>query len=240
MNEWSKAIKQAKILAAEASRESSTVNMSLVQFARAQYKALPISLTPEDCRGHTYIVTGANSGLGYECVKHLARLGSSRVILAVRNTQKGQDAKTSIEADTGCGADVLEVWQVDLGSYESVAAFAKRAGQELDRIDGLVENAGIAEGVWVEQEGNETDMTVNIFSPLLMALLMLPHLQNSANKFGIVPRLVIVGSGVAFQAKSVWTKLDMETVFDDLRDRKKWEPNMNNTKYVCCLTLLIE
>jgi NAD(P)-dependent dehydrogenase (short-subunit alcohol dehydrogenase family) len=204
--------------------------MSFLQFVRAQHKALPISLTPSDCQGHTYIVTGANSGLGYECVKHLARLGSTRVILAVRNIQKGEAAKKSIEADTGCSTNILEVWEVDLGSYESVAAFAKRAGEELDRIDGIVENAGIAEGVWVEREGNETSMTVNIFSTFLMALLMLPHLQSSAKKFSFVPRLVIIGSGVAFQAKPAWKKLDIDNIFGDLRDRKKWEPKFNNTQ----------
>ncbi|KAM0249514.1 hypothetical protein ACHAQJ_009020 [Trichoderma viride] len=205
--------------------------MSFLQFVRAQHKTLPISLTPADCQEHTYIVTGANSGLGYECAKHLARLGSSRVILAVRNTQKGEAAKKAIEADTGCGTDIIQVWEVDLGSYESVAAFARRAGEQLDRIDGIVENAGIAEGVWIEKEGNETDMTVNIFSTLLMALLMLPHLQSSAKKFSIVPRLVIIGSGVAFQAKSVWKKLDIDNIFGDLRDRKKWEPKLNDTNY---------
>ncbi|KAL7793028.1 hypothetical protein V8C37DRAFT_409725 [Trichoderma ceciliae] len=194
--------------------------MSLLQFVRAQYKSLAISRTPPDCQGHTYIVTGANSGLGYECVKHLARLGSSRVILAVRNIEEGEEAKKTIEADTGCDTEIIRVWEVDLGSYASVAAFAKRAGEEVDRIDGIVENAGIAEGVWVEKEVNETDMT------------------RSASKFGIVPRLVILGRGVAFQAKSIWKKLDIDNIFGDLRDRQKWQPRLNNTNYPLSKLLL--
>jgi NAD(P)-dependent dehydrogenase (short-subunit alcohol dehydrogenase family) len=203
--------------------------MSFYHFVRAQYKTLPLALGSTDCQGGTYIVTGANSGIGYECVKHLARLGSSRVILGVRSRDKGEAAKTTIEAEVGCDTDVLEVWEVDLGSYESVAAFAKRAGEELHQIDGIVENAGTAEGSWVEKEGNETNMTVNVFSTLLMALLMLPHLHKSARQFGIVPQLVIVGSGLAFQAKPIWEKLRIGNIFGDLRDRKKWKPKLSNT-----------
>ncbi|EHK50460.1 hypothetical protein TRIATDRAFT_211944 [Trichoderma atroviride IMI 206040] len=196
--------------------------MSFLHFIRAQYKTLPLTLAPADCQGHTYIVTGANSGIGYECVKHLARLGSSRVILGVRSRDKGEAAKKAIEVDTGCDTNILQVWEVDLGSYESVAAFAKKAGEELHRIDGIVENAGTAEGSWVEKEGKETNMTVNVFSTFLMALLVLPHLHKSARQFGIVPQLVIIGSGLAFQAKPIWEKLDIGNIFGDLRDRKKY------------------
>lgn len=203
--------------------------MSFFQFIRAQYKTLPIALEPAHCEGRTYIVTGANSGIGYECAKHLARLGSSQVILGVRSREKGEAAKKAIETDTGCDTSILQVWEVDLGSFESVAAFAKKAGEELHRIDGIVENAGTAEGAWVEKEGNETNMAVNIFSTLLMALLMLPHLHKSAKQFGIAPQLVIVGSGLAFQAKPIWEKLSIGNVFGDLRDRKKWEPKLSNT-----------
>lgn len=203
--------------------------MSFLQFIRAQYKTLPMALGPTDCQGHTYIVTGANSGIGYECVKHLARLGSSRVILGVRSREKGEAAKKTIETETGCDTSILEVWEVDLGSYRSVAAFAKKADEELHRIDGIVENAGTAEGSWVEKEGNETNMTVNVFSTLLMALLMLPHLHKSAKQFGIVPQLVIIGSGLAFQAKPVWETLSIGNIFGDLRDRKKWKPKLSNT-----------
>lgn len=203
--------------------------MSFLHFIRAQYQTLPLALAPADCQGHTYIVTGANSGIGYECAKHLARLGSSRVILGVRSRDKGEAAKKAIEGDTGCDTNILQVWEVDLGSYESVAAFAKKAGEELHRIDGIVENAGTAEGSWVEKEENETNMTVNVFSTFLMALLVLPHLHKSARQFGIVPQLVIIGSGLAFQAKPIWEKMSIGNIFADLRDRKKWEPKLSNT-----------
>ncbi|PTB39359.1 hypothetical protein M441DRAFT_70493 [Trichoderma asperellum CBS 433.97] len=196
--------------------------MSFLHFIRAQYKTLPMTLGPADCQERTFIVTGANSGLGYECAKHLARLGSSRVILGVRSREKGEAAKKAIETDTGCDTNILQVWEVDLGSYESVAAFAQRAGEELHRIDGIIENAGTAETSWVEKEGNETTMTVNLFSTLLMALLMLPHLHKSAKQFGIVPQLVIIGSGLAFQAKPIWETLDIGNIFEDLRDRKNY------------------
>src|SRR6185437_7107197 len=95
----------------------------------------------KDCTGQTIIVTGANVGLGLEAARHFVRLGAARVILAVRSVEKGEQAKADIETSTSCGKDVVQVWPVDLGSFESVKQFCRRADAELDRLDALVENA---------------------------------------------------------------------------------------------------
>lgn len=80
-------------------------------------------------------------GLGYEAAKHFVRLGSKKVILACRSLKKGQKAAESIENEEHRHG-VVEVWELDLGSYESVKAFAKRV-DGLKRIDAVVENAGM-------------------------------------------------------------------------------------------------
>lgn len=67
----------------------------------------------------TVIVTGANTGLGLEAARHITRLNATKVILAVRNTSKGEAAKRSIEESTG-RLGVVEVWPLDLSNYESV------------------------------------------------------------------------------------------------------------------------
>lgn len=156
---------------------------------------LPITTT-QDFAGKTVIVTGSNIGLGFEASKHFARLGAAKVILAVRDLTKGAAAKKAIEAETGCGASVVDVWKLDLSSYDSVKQFATRASKDLARIDALVENAGIASDKFVLAEDNEATLTVNVVSTFLLALLMLPKLKETAKQFGIRPNLVIVSSEV--------------------------------------------
>jgi len=94
----------------------------------------------QSCEGKTVIVTGANVGLGYEAAKHFVRLGAAKVILAVRSLDKGDAAAKSIEAEEH-RSGVVEVWELDLGRYESVKKFAKRV-DGLDRVDAVIENAG--------------------------------------------------------------------------------------------------
>ena len=91
-----------------------------------------------DQSGRTAVVTGANSGLGLVTARELARRGAS-VVLACRNTDKGDDAKREIESAVP-GAKV-EVAALDLSNLESVHAFAE--GPAPGAIDLLVNNAGI-------------------------------------------------------------------------------------------------
>lgn len=94
--------------------------------------------------GKTIIITGGNSGLGKEAARHYARLGASRLILAVRDLDKGHNAKREIESSTQCVASVIQVWKLDMASYASVRKFAARVCNELDRVDIFHANAGVA------------------------------------------------------------------------------------------------
>ena len=93
--------------------------------------------------GKTVIVTGSNVGLGLEACRWMVKLGVSRVIMAVRNIDKGNAAAEDIRVSTACRPEVLEVWQLDLSSYESVVKFAEKAKNELSRLDAVLGNAGI-------------------------------------------------------------------------------------------------
>ena len=101
----------------------------------------------------TIIVTGSNTGLGREAAIHIVSLGASKVILAVRNISKGDEAKKYIEAGTG-RTGTVEVWELDLASYASVKAFAQRA-EGLERLDAVLENAGISSHEFALAEDNE-------------------------------------------------------------------------------------
>lgn len=144
--------------------------------------------------GKTIIVTGSNTGLGKEAARHYARLGASRIILAVRDLDKGHDAKHDIEHTTRCGQDVIQVWRLNMSSYASVVAFAARVQSELERVDIVIANAGLAPAKHEVAEGNELLFTVNCIATILLAALLLPKLKATAARFNVRPVLCITGS----------------------------------------------
>jgi NAD(P)-dependent dehydrogenase (short-subunit alcohol dehydrogenase family) len=93
-----------------------------------------------DQTGRTAVITGANTGLGYETARALASKGA-RVVLAVRNLDKGKAAADLI-ARRYPGADVA-VQELDLTSLESIRAAADQLRAGHDRIDLLINNAGV-------------------------------------------------------------------------------------------------
>ena len=126
----------------------------------------PPPTTP--CTSRTFIVTGANTGLGKAAAAHFARLGAGRIVLACRDEAKGAAAKREIDAslpDGGVGTAV-EVWPLDLSCYDSVRAFAARVNA-LDRVDVVLENAGLATKDFRLAEGEEMTVTVNVWVFLL-------------------------------------------------------------------------
>ena len=135
-------------------------------------------------------------GLGIEAARHFVRLNATRVIIACRSADKGAAAKQNIESSTQ-RLGVVQVWQLDLTSFESVKEFATRASR-LDRLDVLLNNASVLMMAAEFHEGHETMVTVNVLSTLLLTLLLLPTLRRSAAKFNMIPHIVIVSSDAAF------------------------------------------
>jgi NAD(P)-dependent dehydrogenase (short-subunit alcohol dehydrogenase family) len=93
-----------------------------------------------DLTGKTIIVTGANCGIGCEAAKEFARKGA-HIILACRNLDKAKAALDQIQAEIPYAR--AEVVQLDLSSLESVHRFADAFKAKYDRLDVLVNNAGI-------------------------------------------------------------------------------------------------
>jgi NAD(P)-dependent dehydrogenase (short-subunit alcohol dehydrogenase family) len=93
-----------------------------------------------DQSGRLAIVTGANSGLGKVTARELARAGG-RVLLACRNLQKGEGARRAIE--TAVPGAQLELEELDLANLDSVQAFAERYRGAHERLDLLINNAGV-------------------------------------------------------------------------------------------------
>jgi NAD(P)-dependent dehydrogenase (short-subunit alcohol dehydrogenase family) len=93
-----------------------------------------------DQSGRTAVVTGANSGLGLATTRELARRGA-RVIMACRSTDKGESAASDIRRQAPEAK--LDVRSLDLGSLESIQAFANDLDLEAGGLDLLINNAGI-------------------------------------------------------------------------------------------------
>lgn len=146
--------------------------------------------------GKTIVVTGSNVGLGKEAARHYARLGVSKLILAVRSLDKGHDAKADIEGSTKCSKNVVQVWQLDMASYASVQKFAARINSALDRVDIFIANAGVARLKHGMAEDNEETITVNVVSTFLLAGLVLPKLKETAVRFNTRPTFTITSSEV--------------------------------------------
>ncbi|KAG9500698.1 hypothetical protein J7337_006377 [Fusarium musae] len=161
---------------------------------RGQLEHIPIPTT--SFQGQTIIVTGSNTGLGLEAARHFVRLDADIVILAVRSLERGEAAKASIEASTK-RKNVVQVWQLEMDKYDSIKSFASRCNT-LERLDVVVENAGILRNTYEESEGTEITIKVNVIGTFLLALNLFPILRRSYEKTRRVPRLVITSSAVHY------------------------------------------
>ncbi|KAL9095871.1 MAG: hypothetical protein Q9165_001868 [Trypethelium subeluteriae] len=206
----------------------------MLRLTAEQYRKLPILANDSTCSGKTYIITGGSSGLGLETARHLVEFSSARVILAVRNLTAGEKAKSEIERSTG-REGVVQVWHIDMASNASVQAFAKKASEELDRIDGLVLNAGIMIDNWALAEGMESSIQVNVVNTLFLGTLMMPKLSEDARKSGIHPTIVFIVSVLGYTVKAEMDKSRQGNIFDGLNDQKR--ANMDS-RYA--LTKLVE
>ncbi|EIM87335.1 NAD-P-binding protein [Stereum hirsutum FP-91666 SS1] len=168
--------------------------------------------------GQTVIITGANIGLGFCAAQQIAQRGISKLILAVRSLSKGEAAAAQIRASLSSSQSLeIEVWPLDLSSYQSVKDFTTRA-KGLERLDVLLENAGIGKDDFSVTEDDEATITTNVVCTTLLALLLLPKLRETAEKFEVVPHLTMVSSETAFWAKFEERKAD--NIFEKLADPK--------------------
>jgi hypothetical protein len=95
-----------------------------------------------DCRDRTVLVTGANSGLGFEATKAFAASGAT-VVMACRSTERGRRAATEIRDAVGDTGATLNVRECDLASLGSIDSFATGVARDYDALDVLCNNAGV-------------------------------------------------------------------------------------------------
>lgn len=139
--------------------------------------------------GKTVIVTGANTGIGKETALDLARR-EARVILACRDTDKGQQAADHIRRQTNAGE--LIVMKLDLASLKSVNEFCDDFKKNINQLDILVNNAGVFYTPYMKTEdGFELQFGVNHLGHFLLTNRLLDLLKKCSPS-----RVVIVSSGL--------------------------------------------
>jgi len=130
-----------------------------------------------DLTGKTVIVTGGNSGLGFESVKAFALKGA-RVILACRSVAKGEEAKKQIVKFLPA-ADI-QVMELDLTDLKSIRNFAIKFKQNHSRLDVLLNNAGIMMVPYsLTKDGFESQLGTNHLGHFALTGLLLEVLKNS-------------------------------------------------------------
>ena len=126
----------------------------------------------------TTVITGTTHGIGRITARELARAGH-RVLMLVRNPTAGEQVKNEIKAQVQ-GAQ-LEVVRCDLASLESVRAAAAQVQQQTDRIDCLINNAGIASmKAELSAEGYEKVFATNHLGPFLLTELLQHRMHSGA------------------------------------------------------------
>ncbi|KAF2171009.1 hypothetical protein M409DRAFT_64004 [Zasmidium cellare ATCC 36951] len=149
----------------------------VLQFIRGQLFQTP-QLPSTSFVGKTVVITGANTGLGFKCAKHLVQLNVSNLILGCRSIHKGEAAKEKLLAKSK--NTNVQVWEVDMAKYDSVKSFAQKVNQKLPRMDA----------------GLEETLTMNVVSSFLLCFLCLPKLRQTAAERREASHLIIVGSVV--------------------------------------------
>lgn len=127
--------------------------------------------------GKIVVITGANSGVGFATTEALARKGA-KVVMAVRNLEKGKEAKNEILKETPKAQ--LDLIKLDLADLNSVEKFSSEFHQSYNQLDVLINNAGIYKSKREETaQGFEAHFGVNYLAHFVLTLKLLSSLQKS-------------------------------------------------------------
>lgn len=158
---------------------------------------LPTKTLYPNVSGQRAIVTGSNTGLGFEAARQLLALGYTHLVMGVRSLERGHEAAKRLQAANPRAT--IDVWELDMESYPSIRAFARRCHEQLPgRIDSTILNAGVGRLTRITStSGHESTMQVNHYGTALLALLLIPIIKEKANLNGPStkpPAMTIVNS----------------------------------------------
>jgi retinol dehydrogenase-14 len=135
-------------------------------------------LMQADLSGKTVLITGANSGIGFEASVAIARLGAE-VVMVARDRQRGEDALAAVRARSGSAA--VSLLRCDMALLKAVRTLAANYRARHSRLDVLVNNAGsVNDQRQMTEDGVERTFAANYLSSFLLTNLLLDLLKKSA------------------------------------------------------------
>ena len=156
--------------------------------------------------GKVYVITGGNSGIGFEAAKHLGKAGGD-VVLACRSVDKAQDAAKQLRTEVMGKVDVVHL---NLGDLSSVRAAAEELRVKYTKIDALINNAGVMQTPELKTaDGFEMQFGTNHLGHFLLSGLLMDLVEAAAGR-------VVTLSSIAH--------LSGEIRFDDLMGKKSYSP----------------
>lgn len=186
--------------------------MTLLGSIVRQFVSIPSLPATLSFKGQTVLITGANTGLGLATARECVGRGAEKVILAVRDQAKGDAAKASIQKSYPSAPGSIDVWHLDLLSFDSVLAIGKRAAQ-LPRLDVALLNAGVFKFAWsTSADGFETGLQVNHLATALLALELLPTLKRTSKELGSPSRLTFTSAET-----HMFTKFDEQSADNTIK-----------------------
>lgn len=171
-----------------------------------------------DLSGKVILVTGANVGLGKETVLQLAKHNPARIFLASRSEANAHAAIEDIEREVPGSHKIVTFLQLDLTSFDSIKRAAAAVASQVDRLDLLVNNAGImTTPAGQTKEGYELQFGVNHMGHALLTRLLLPLLKRTAATGADVRVVNISSAGEEAAPKAGWPA-DMSVYKTDMAD----------------------
>uniref|UniRef100_A0A1L8E4V6 Putative dehydrogenase with different specificities related to short-chain alcohol dehydrogenase n=1 Tax=Nyssomyia neivai TaxID=330878 RepID=A0A1L8E4V6_9DIPT len=149
-----------------------------------------------------FVITGANTGLGYETARALVRRHAT-VIFACRNLDRAQEAITAIRKETENGQMIP--MELDLASFDSIRAFATKLKAEYPNFDCLINNAGLA--VQTEQytkENFEMHFGVNHLGHFLLTSLLSDVIKRNKSRVVVVSSKMHEKASIDFENLGRW------------------------------------
>jgi NAD(P)-dependent dehydrogenase (short-subunit alcohol dehydrogenase family) len=154
-------------------------------------------------RDKVVVVTGANSGIGKMTAVGLARAGAT-VVMACRDLAKSRPALDDVRSRSG--SDRVHLMQLDLASQASIRAFVQAFNDQYNRLDVLINNAGVASPKRRETaDGFELHFGVHHLGSFLLTTLLLPVLDRTAPS-----RVLLVAGSAQRRGRIAWDDLQGE------------------------------
>lgn len=175
-------------------------------------------------RGKTFLITGANSGIGLETAKALVKR-KARVIFACRDIEKAKEAIAEIRKEQSQGGELIPM-QLDLASFDSIEKFVNVVKAGFYKIDVLINNAGVSIPLKQDlktKEGFEIHLGVNHVGHFYLTNLLLDQLKKASPS-----RVVIVSSTLHERGKLNFNDLNIR---GEIEEAKKGKGGRHNPGY---------